>query len=145
MDIVHGILALLVVSFAYSMYWYLQAWRSAQDGFVSASTRAKHLEEENVRWQKVFQATQDRLTKYMEQNSSLAQQLATLRVKHNAEPEERTFELLDTPEPYSEELEEFLSGIASIEAVEVLEEEIEAMRAAGKSDTEILARIRLGD
>ncbi len=145
MDIVHAWLLILAVAFALATYRYIQLWRMAQDGYVAASTRAKFLERENNRLREREQQARKDASNYASQVSSLAQQLATLRVQHGAEPDERTFEPVEAAEPYSEELEEFLDGIESIEAVEVLEEEIEAMRAAGKSDTEILSRIRLGD
>jgi len=117
-------------------YW--RMWKIATLAHESASQRADMAEErERSNWG-MFQ-------KAVEQNSSLAQQLATLRVEHGAVPEERAFEVSEEWVPYSDDLEQFLQGIESPEALEIVEEEVEAMRVGGKSDTEILARLRLGD
>ncbi len=117
-------------------YW--SAYRGAMRAYDAACQRADMAEgRERLNF--------EMLRTLGQQNMAMAQQLATLRVRHGAEPEERSFEPTPDHEPWSDELTEFVSAIENQEARDIIEEEVEAMRLAGKSDVEILARISMGD
>ncbi len=138
MDVIHAALfGALVVAVATGLHFY-RMWQIANRAYDAARQRAD-MAEDRESW---LRATWHKAT---QQAADLAQQLATLRVDKFAVPEQRQFEERKDPEPLSAELVDFLDSIQNAEAREIVEDEVEAMRQAGISDTEILSRIERGD
>lgn len=144
MAVIHaGLFIGLVMAVYAAVYWY-KVWRQGLDGFSAATLRADSTQAIADAMHDLYERESMRVTRLIQQNQRLAQQLATLRVRHTAEPDELDV-APDPPEPYDRELEEFLSRIENVEALDILEQQIEDMREGGLSDTEILARISNGD
>lgn len=138
MDVVFWALVASVAAASCGAFHWYRMWRVANRAYDAARQRADMADSQSA----FLRASWKQAT---EQVSTLAQQLATLRVQHGAAPEERHFEVTEEAEPYDPDLERFLSGIENVDALEALEAEVESMRAGGKSDIDILERIRAGD
>lgn len=115
-----------------------------------AWTGATHLAEEKLRLQGELERAKEALewaserhdeieSGLREQITSLAQQLATIRVENpGATPDQERFEKTpEPPKPYSQQLYDFLIRIEYEEARNLVEEEIERYRAQGMDDEQI--------
>lgn len=85
---------------------------------------------------------EDRISELIRQNQNLAERIASLRLTEGVTGgEDFHVEEPSTPDPYSPELQELFLGIESEEARTATEEFIEARRAAGVLDEDILREI----
>lgn len=88
------------------------------------------------------EARQESLVQQVQQ---LAQRLATVRMQ-GAEPEERDFVAEPpTPEPFSQEIRDFLAGIESEQLREIVEERAYELRADGWIDEAIYEDLKEGE
>ena len=80
----------------------------------------------------------DAEAKLREQVQHLAERLSTLRIERGARPEQDRFEPdPEVPEPYSQQLQDFLLAIEYEDARQLVEEDIERLRQEDLSDEQI--------